>query len=310
MPILKRKHDVFRFPFSDKYDFSSRKRKFDDYFNFGSGPFDSEEAAPDLIEDNGPNTRRFKQPRYRDNSPERYNPRLERDDYASRAEPSSKSTGDVHTVLYPPDQSAVALLRCKTLKYIEATAIPHTASLRCRLTDAIYLKGLEICLLLENPNDLGPICFKYALVQNKQDCVVDQTEMMEGFFRDNLNSASNPNSKSADFVEYTGADTWEYKHIAWPLNPDKFHIITHGKKKLTNNNIYNKSSIAAHTKLIDMYIPIKRKLVYDNTSTLNPKNQFYFLMWWMPYKNYEYTVGVAKNLEYRIRIKSFYKSLV
>lgn len=232
------------------------------------------------------------------------NRRRSRRGYASRAAPSSWSTGCVDTVNYPDDQTTLVSLAKRTLSVQWMHNLPKSGGMRDRIGNSIYLKGFKLCFYIHNNQNIGPIIFHWAILQRKNKCISTLDEWKESFFRNH----SSETEKASDFVDDVTASGWNMEYICFPINPDRYNVITHRKVFLYNENTYNFGANAKNIKLLDKYIPIKRRMNFEQVSGAYPEKAFSLAYWWMPLKSTEW-VG-ANTINIRHSVTTHFRNLV
>lgn len=166
---------------------------------------------------------------------------------------------------------------------------------------------MKLNLYVNNARYLnGKFVYHYAIFQQKNSCLDTTAEIKEAFFRD----PSSETEKSKDFVDRTTDDFWDITYIDGKLNPDKFHIITHGRLFTDTETNWNKEQDSMQFQIKNKYIPIKRKLNYPDNTTLKPTDPIKFAIWWMPIDKSQYVVGVPQFSQFRVNITSYYYNII
>lgn len=200
---------------------------------------------------------------------------------AKRAAPSAKTQTKQHGEM---DETTRAV-QMKTLK-AELVSFPSLGTgIGGRLSSQINLRGIKVCEEFYNDNDF-PIEVHFAIVQLKHKAAGDDLgEIETSFFRDTTSDIKRSRNFPTGGV---GSDLKAVKCL--PLNPDKFHIITHTKRTLGSVKVVD-SSAGNQSVLLkesgfhwkhDRYYKINRTVAFDEIDQQLPERPFYCLYWWAP----------------------------
>jgi len=132
-----------------------------------------------------------------------------------------------------------------------------------RQRDVILIKGIKFCanFTRQLAGERRAVLANFALVSRKDD-VDSSSNLDQRMFR------SNDNSRSVDF----GDNLLAQRRHCDPLNNDKFHIWTHRRFKLHDQNSNGNGS-----KMIAAYVPINRQIRFDASNF--PTGELTFIYW-------------------------------
>lgn len=125
---------------------------------------------------------------------------------------------------------------------VDAIAFPpQGTSVGYRLGTTIRCSGIKICERFINRGQY-PVMLHYCLIQPKAP--VDDVQGFDWkseFFRSTIPATdATATTRTENFVdasESPPANQFEYFYDCWPINPDKFNIITHIRKKLSPRDL-------------------------------------------------------------------------
>ena len=167
---------------------------------------------------------------------------------------------------------------------------PQGADVGLRLGTTIKLSGIKLCERIVNSSDVA-ISLHYAIVQAKEP---NLTNIKSQFFRDTqVDPALTTNTRTTNFSDAFAGQAYPFYQDCYPINPDKFWVITHIKKRLGPKEVFNDGdpdftsftnrTPGSYTWSWEKYINFKRKrLVFTSANDTTPEHNIYRCIWWYP----------------------------
>lgn len=153
------------------------------------------------------------------------------------------------------------------------TEITKGDNINQRSRNAIDISGFKICAELKNHSNT-PMYVNVAVVQQKNSSVAIES----GFFR------GHTGERGDDFYDVTHTSNWMH---CTSINPDKLKILCHMRFLLAGNFDSSSgpieelfSSARSNYKRFERWIPLKRRITYDNNSTNIPTDSNVKLVYW------------------------------
>lgn len=160
-----------------------------------------------------------------------------------------------------------------TLYEYNMTNIPQGVNIDDRLRNSVNISGFKICGDIVNEN-VVPLYFNMAVIKSKNSALSTGS----GFFRAAING-----ERGYDFTR--ASHTSPFMHCT-PINTDRFNILCHmrwtlGGNKDTTAATSNYSSAKSSYLFIDRWLPLKRKLTWDNDAASEPNGGHIMLVYWI-----------------------------
>lgn len=138
----------------------------------------------------------------------------------------------------------------------------------------IFLKGIKICLLLEN-TFVDALNVHFALVQSKGTNV---GTIEDDFFSDPYAT----NSRLASWTDNTSG-AFDHKLECVNLNPHKWNIIFHKRwvmdPKVMGGTDERTIRDGSWLKRYESYVRINKRIFFEFPSSTEPERPWYFIMW-------------------------------
>ena len=226
----------------------------------------------------------------------------------ARSAPSSRKRAKFISEYRNSTNASVYALRQKFLYSSNFIQLARGIDQNQRQSARIFVKGFKVCLQVTNRGTVDH-SFHWAIIQEKSPA--DNTVLSSNFFRDTTNTTG----RYVDFVQNTTSDTWDFNQICCPINADRFQIITHRKTIIGQRKPASAPSADQHglgeskwNRMYDLYIPIKRNIVFENAGALTQNKKWWFVMWCMPIDAADYQTGesVAGTLYTSMKFTTYY----
>lgn len=185
--------------------------------------------------------------------------------YRARSAPSAKTTTRQHSTGFEGLSLAPGRLAVNPVNFP-----PNANTSDGRTGHTIKLSGIKCCYHLENLFDY-PLEVHWALVQEKGDQTSIETEK---FFRE----VDSSTSRTRDFDQNPVA--WNIKTVCQPINPDKYHILTHKRKIIDGKNqtggfLKQGRWFWKYTN----YFKINKAVTFATPTAIAPERRFLVLVW-------------------------------
>lgn len=207
--------------------------------------------------------------------------------YQRRSAPSSKRSSQVSGEwLGTLPAIAPEVINWNTLNTYPLVDMERGTGIRERISGRVFIKGFKLCMHVLNKNQI-PITVHWAIIQEK----VQQVQPLNtNFFRDTALTTD----RTLDFTDRTGTgDVYDMRKLCNPINTSRYNVITHRRF-----NLLNKPTTIAETqtlswqKKIMTYIPIKRRVTYETSTSEFNERPWYLAIWWLPVDYAVYNNGV------------------
>lgn len=243
-----------------------------------------------------------------------------------RMVPQAKATGQSRQDAKQPNANNV---NCRTLqgKFLP-NAPPQLLGddFNVREKEHVYYSGYKICRIFENrgvnPN-LHIFTVNYVIVQLRRGVIGDRDggvpnvseiigDMKENFFRSSLNSSK----RTEDFVDapVAGASgNWDMTYDCNAMNPNKsYSIILRKKFTLYPRCAVNQTvqdRLNQNFKRIEFYMPVKKRMTFQNRSIQLPNTPF-FELWWTNTRGPEEWSGLGDAVGNNTEVKTYSHHMV
>lgn len=163
---------------------------------------------------------------------------------------------------------------------------PQDGNVAGRLGSTIRVSGIKVCERFINTNSF-PIVLHYALVQPR--CIDGAFDFNEGFFRSTIRAnIAEETARNENFVNAFPNAEYEFLYDCFPINPDKFWIITHQKKMLAPRDPLTSETAEQINMVprrymwnIDRYYPMKgKRMTFEDKDDILPQYPIYRIFWW------------------------------
>lgn len=137
-----------------------------------------------------------------------------------------------------------------------------------RLRDVVNFRGLKFCVHIRNTLAANKVLYGHLAIISCKNEPDDQTISTSNFFR----SQGESTTRSVDFnsATRTGLD-----YYCLPLNTDLYNVHKHKRFRLNPAN----STEGRQERMIEFWLPVKRQLRYQSSSSLPEGKNMYLLMW-------------------------------
>lgn len=154
--------------------------------------------------------------------------------------------------------------------------VNNLTSDKTRLSNEIFCSGIKLCMSVYN-NAAFPVEFHWAVVRlrNKefQTPIAPKTELLSDFFRNPIDVQD----RETDFNETSGI--YEPNQKCFPINPEKFDILTHKKFMMGGKLSTISVNDSRHIKKIEKWFRINKKLQFETPDSNNPNYPFLLVGW-------------------------------
>lgn len=224
---------------------------------------------------------------------------------ATISEPyETNEKGSFHTG-FVPGPGAHSNATFKTL-YFDAMSMPSQGlGTTERLTEQIYLKGINICMSVFN-NQGYPIEVHMALLNLESDADSTGDELRNNFFRaDDVGDRT-----TLDFQNFTENSNWDIRYLCNPISPDNKRILWHEKRVLSRVHIsgtHEEVNDTYFTKL-DRYVKINRTIQLNNNTSGVGERPFAWCIWALPVNDINMPASTGTHFRYLTKFKMYFKN--
>lgn len=181
-----------------------------------------------------------------------------------RAGRSAKATSTGFSALLSP-----STINIKTLFTNVISFPPQGTTANGRTGFHIDLNGIKICTHLYNDATF-PVEAHFALVRWRDR---EPGSYLDDFFTDTGGTGDRT-------LNYVSNDTYDIRQKCYPLNPQKWDILTHKRKIMGVRNANSSIKEADWFWKINQYFPINKTLEFETVTDVAPRFPFVYLIWY------------------------------
>lgn len=204
--------------------------------------------------------------------------------------------------LQPPATTSTTKVLQRTTRLLALTRGSDVDNRSERLQDSVNFRGVKICFRVQLENVTGKggskFAFNWAIISPRQESELATDIPNEAFFR-----GSGEQSRSQDFSgTLTGLDL----HCL-PINRDKY--IIHRHKRMIIGPY--ESTEGKSEKYFATYVPVKRKVIYNNTGTATeqtyPIGKDMWMVWWGAYLDEAGGAGLGSAYTTQFKVVKYFR---
>lgn len=184
----------------------------------------------------------------------------------------NKSNSKRYLIKQDPTAQPSDTLNQNTLTSIGAAA---TLNKNARETDAVNIAGFKICLNFRNNSD-QPLYVNVAVISPK-DQVAAAIPVGDFFRADGLNTRG---------ISFADSSLNALQKHCMPINTDLYHILWHKRFKLAGQYDSSPGPDPSHFSsgypsymTMEKFVPLRRQITFDNTSSTSSDDVCYLIMW-------------------------------
>lgn len=147
-----------------------------------------------------------------------------------------------------------------------------------RRGEAINLRGFRLCDEFINNNSY-PIELHYVVVQSRSEQATDTAaEREDDFFRDPVST----NTRATNFTGAVVANNWLQLYKCYPINRDKWNVITHKKRILDSKPaVTSGRDTRGWYCRMQRWYPVKKTITFQSTANDTPNKPYIVFWWWI-----------------------------
>ena len=188
----------------------------------------------------------------------------------------------------------------KTLYGVPLTQLSPGTEIDERLRGVINCRGFQVCQEVQNKHT-GPLYVNIAIVHAKNESIASVADLEPNFFR------ATGVERGIDFGSSSISGLGYHCNN---LNTDALNIIKHKRYKLGEKYASGpfKSESSSNYMTTKWWVPMKRQLRYDRTTTSEPEGGHIWLVWWCDQWGSAATSGFTSMAQVNTRTVMYYKN--